>query len=152
MKLAAKSGDAVELVVLRYEFPDMNEDRWDSNWLVVSGRVSLAGKTWRFTDPCFTTFELAELAEWFDAIAKRRDVAPEFEFTEPNVVFAYSATPQPTLRVRFAHESAPPWVKNEKDRLDGVTIEFPLSNLDIAAITAEVRAILIEYPIRGGAA
>jgi hypothetical protein len=152
MKLRTESGTSFELVVLRYEFPDVTEDRWDSNWLVVSGKVTTDGQSWRFTDPCVTTFELSELADWLDNLAGTAAEPSDCAFTEPNLTFSYSPAPIPRIVVRFAHESAPPWLNEGDARLAGMTIDFPLAALDVAAVAQDLRNILLEYPIRGGAA
>jgi hypothetical protein len=150
MRLDVGNGNSFELAALRYEYPDITEDRWDSNWLVVSGRVTRGEDTWRFVDPCVTTFELAELADWLDHLSWHD--APDFEFTEPSLVFSYSVRPAPRLRVRFAHECAPPWLKTHQDRIEGLTLEFPVSGRDAADLATSVRSILSDFPIRGGAA
>jgi hypothetical protein len=56
------------------------------------------------------------------------------------------------LRVRFAHESAPPWLKGPEQRAAGVSLDFPLTDGLAREVAAEIRNALIEYPIRGGAA
>ena len=146
MRLRAASGNSFELLVLRYEFPDVTEDRWDANWLVVSGKITTAENGWRFVHPCVTTFELADLAEWLETLGSDGD---QYAFTEPNLLFTYSTEPAPVLRVRFAHESAPPWVQGEPPDL---TLDFPLDETDVRAAASDLRDALIEYPIRGGAA
>lgn len=152
MRLKADSGNALELVILRYQFPDVHEDRWDSNWLVVSGKVTMDGQSWRFTDPAVTTFELADLADWLRAIALGANTFAEFEFTEPNLAFFLTKQPVPTLRVRFAHESAPPWLTGHEQRMSGVLVDFPLEEADVTVAAKELRDALNDFPIRGGAA
>ena len=152
MRLKAASGNTFELLILRYEFPDITEDRWDSNWLVVSGKVATADNTWGFIEPCVTTFELADFAEWLEELGRDGEDVAECAFTEPNLEFFYSSTPCPVLRVRFAHESAPPWLKETSQRAAGMTLDFPISHAIARDAAAELRNALIEYPIRGGAA
>jgi hypothetical protein len=152
MRLTADSGNAFELLILRYEFPDITEDRWDSNWLVVSGKVTIGDKTWHFIEPCVTTFELADLADWLETLGDGAEDLADCSFTEPNLAFLYSRKPFPVLRVRFTRESAPPWLKGPEQRAVGVTVSFPLTDGVAQEVAAEIRNALIEYPIRGGAA
>jgi hypothetical protein len=152
MKLKGDSGNAFELIILRYQFPDVHEDRWDSNWLEVSGKVTTGEQSWRFSDPAVTTFELADLADWLEAVALGDAHDDEFEFTEPNLAFFVVRTPAPTLRVRFAHESAPPWIEAHDERMAGVLVDFPLAETDLALAANDLRNALIEFPMRGGAA
>ena len=151
MKITSASGDEFQLVIVRYQFPDVHEDRWDSNWLIVNGTVSARGEKWRFTDPCVTTFELADLADWLDELARDGDQPSGFEFTEPNLKFTYTPWPQRAVQLTFAHESAPPAL-SEVERRTGVTVEFPMSGSQAAALALEIRRALTDYPIRGGAA
>jgi hypothetical protein len=152
MKLLTGSGIAFELVVLRYEYPDITEDRWDSNWLVVSGKVTTPNESWRFVDACVTTFELADLADWLDSLNNGTPHSAACTFAEPNLEFWYSTLPERLLRIRFAHESAPPSLTESKERAAGVSLEFPLGEIDAEGAVADLRNVLIEFPIRGGAA
>ena len=152
MKLQGENGNAFELAVLRYEHPDFTEDFWDANWLVVKGSVSATEGSWHFLDPCATTFELAGLARWLDTIASKAFEPSEYMFAEPNLVFSCSNEPQPSVTVRFSHESAPGWIWGAEERIVGVALDFPISPETARQAAAELRIILEEFPIRGGAA
>ena len=152
MRLKSQSGDSFELLILRYQFPDVHEDRWDSNWLVLSGKVATRdGQTWHFTEPAATSFELADLVVWLREVALRENSDDQFEFTEPNLAFSVSSTPAATLRVKFSHDSAPPWL-TEHERFAGVVVDFPLEETDLAVAADELRDALNDFPTRGGAA
>ena len=151
MRITSASGDEFQLLIVRYQYPDVHEDRWDSNWLIVNGSVSAGDEKWRFTDPCVTTFELADLADWLDELATDGSQPSAFEFTEPNLKFTYTPWPQRAVQLTFAHDSAPS-TRSEVERRNGVTVEFPLSGSQAAALATEIRQALTDYPIRGGAA
>ena len=152
MKLKDSSGNEFQLVIVRYQYPDVHEDRWDSNWLIVSGSVvTSAGEKWTFTEPCVTTFELADFADWLDGLSENGRAPSDFEFTEPNVKFAYTPWPQRTLHVTLSHASAPESIP-ERDRVSGVTLPFPLPEGAATALAVEIRDALADFPIRGGAA
>ena len=152
MRLADHSGNEFQLVILSYQHPDVHEDRWDSNWLLVSGTVTTAaGQKWKFSAPCVTTFELAELADWFDELSADGRAPGQFDFTEPHVRFAYVPWPKRTLQLTFTGEGAPPAVSaHEKEA--GVTLEFPLSEADAKDLAGQIRDALADFPTRGGAA
>ena len=152
MKLRARSGNAFEAVMLGYEHPNVTEDWWDSNWLIVNGKVATPDTSWRFVEPCVTTFELAGLAEWLQAVRDGTPPSPEYAFAEPNLLFSWSPLPAPVLRVRFAHASAPSEGADDLQRARGVTLEFPIAELNVDEIVGDLRNALIDYPIRGGAA
>ena len=151
MKITSPSGDEFQLVVVGYQHPDLHEDRWDSNWLLVNGSVTAAGEKWAFTDPCVTTFELADFAAWFDELADDGTQPSSFAFTEPNLKFTFTPWPHPAVQLTLTQESAPPSLP-DPDRARGVTVEFPMPPSKTVALAAEIRRILMDYPIRGGAA
>jgi hypothetical protein len=152
VRLADHAGNEFQLVILSYQHPDVHEDRWDSNWLLVSGTVATAaGHKWTFSAPCVTTFELAELADWFDELSADGRAPGQFDFTEPHVRFAYVPWPKRTLQLTLTGEVAPPAVAaHEKEA--GVTLEFPLSEGDAKEFAGEIRDALADFPVRGGAA
>jgi hypothetical protein len=152
MKLRTESGEAFELGVVGYEHADITEGLWESNWLVVSGMVRTGEDSWRFVHPSVTTFELAELADWLETVGTAAMQSTTCEFAEPNLRFSFSASPRPVLRIRFAHESAPPRIKDTDAKVDGVVMEMPLAEVDAPAAAADLRKALADYPIRGGAA
>jgi hypothetical protein len=151
MRITSSSGDAFQLVIVRYQHPDVGEDRWDSNWLIVNGTVAAGPETWGFIEPCVTTFELADFADWLDELAQEGSEPSSFEFAEPNLKFSYSPWPRRALQLTLAHESAPPSM-SEVERRTGVTVEFEMPKVQAEGLAAEIRGALMDYPIRGGAA
>lgn len=152
MKLRDSSGNEFRLVILRYQHPDLHEDQWDSNWLVVTGDVAASnGQRWRFSEPCVTTFELENLAEWLDGLAADGRAPSDFAFTEPNLKFAYTPWPQRALQLTLSRESAPP-TATDVERQSGVTLEFRLPEGEAAALAMQIRTALSDFPVRGGAA
>ena len=151
MKLEAATGAALQLAIQSYQFPDVREDRWESNWVVIRGTVENAEQQWRFEEPCLTTFELEELADWLEKIGQGSVDLDQLAFTEPNLKFSYSVYPEPALHVRFANGSAPPWL-TELERRSGVTVIFPASPETLHSAAAALRDMLNDFPIRGGAA
>ena len=126
-------GPVVTLRPRGYQFPGVVSGQprdWDANWLIIDGRVSAAdGRSWRFSDPCLTTWEAAELSGWLRAVAagvvapvaldQELDVldgsGPEereglLTFVEPTIAFSL-AGPAPDgveLRVHLSPEVRPP--------------------------------------------
>ncbi|MFI4936084.1 MAG: hypothetical protein ACHP7N_15835 [Caulobacterales bacterium] len=137
---------SLRLSVLRYQYPEIEDDEWDSNWLVVEGRVSLNGKEWRFCDPCMTTLEAMQLADWLDALSQGTAERDYAAFTEPNLQF--DRTSASNIRVSFALESAPPWAKPGDDWTKHGFEVFIGPGLAVAA--QQLRRQLARYPMRGG--
>ena len=151
VRLEDSSGNEFQLVILSYQHPDVHEDRWDSNWLVVNGTVATAaGQKWRFSAPCVTTFELADLADWLDELSRNGRSPEQFEFAEPDVKFGYVPWPTRTLLLTLSGAGAAQAPAGEA--AEGVTLEFPLSGADASALASQIRDALSDFPIRGGAA
>jgi hypothetical protein len=89
---------------------------WDANWLQVAGDVRDGDLAWQFEDPCMTTREARELADWLRRISLGQ-IEPDGQsgggvlgFLEPNVHFelrARTAT-EATVVAFFSQESSPP--------------------------------------------
>lgn len=133
------------LLILRYQFPNIHDDEWDSNWLVVQGRVCLDSKEWVFRDPCLTTFEAARLADWLGAIARGEKENDLCCFIEPNLQFDRQANN--TVRISFALEAAPPWAA--KDDFDTTyDFEVPIGP-ELTMAARSLRQQLSRFPRRG---
>lgn len=157
MRLQSIDGAYVELSVKGYQFGPSSEPRdWDANWLVVAGVVVLPdGAGWAFEDPCMTTWEIRELANWLREVrdghvepsAWDSDEERLLVFTEPNVAFSLAARSEDVaaVRVHLSLESVPP--SGEQELFDYfVPLDVPVAALSEAlhAWEAEVRA----FPVR----
>ena len=142
-------GDRLELSlgVLSYQFPD-SIDYWDGNWLVIDGSVIHPSGPWNFREACLTSFELQQLAEWFDGVERGHPDRDGGYFTEPCLGFSYVASPDPAIAVLLAHECAPPWITDHDDRLGGIRLHFPLSANQPRLLAAAVRDLLVQFPVR----
>ena len=74
-----------ELNIVGYQFPDIKNDEFDSNWLMTNIKVKGLNKPWEATDPMLLTFEVEKLVKWFEDILNNRENTIEIYFTEPNV-------------------------------------------------------------------
>jgi hypothetical protein len=144
MRLAGRDA-RFELRIAGYQFPGDATSDYDSNWLVVEGSVRHLRGKWRFRDPCLLTYEVARLAGWLEAVAAGTEPEPWCGFIEPNLSFEVAgAGLGRMLRVSFALEARPRWAGADED----VSVEFPLSTLDLGPAVASLRAQLREYPQR----
>lgn len=134
------------LSIVQYQFPQIKEDEWDSNWLIIDGHVCIEGKEWRFTDPCLTTFEAMRLADWLDAQAKGNSEKAFCAFTEPNLEFERLS--DSVIRVGFSHESSPPWAMQKYGEPEYGFDVLVGPGLSIAG--ERLRLQLTRFPVRGG--
>lgn len=144
MSLQSQDG-WLRISIMRYQFPKIDNDEWDSNWLVIEGHASIGGRVWRFNDPCLTTFEIMRFADWLDAQASGIADQAHCAFTEPNLEFERQS--DRTIRVRFSHESAPPWAKPHLGEIE-YGFDIPVGpGLSVAA--QQLRRQLARFPVRG---
>lgn len=135
---------SLRIGVERYQFPDIVDDEWDSNWLIVSGEADLDGRSWSFREPCLTTFEVEHLADWLDRVVAGQAAQPICGFTEPNLEFERISAE--AVRITFWLEALPHWAKPDSD-LGDIGFEVPIS--DALSTTATcLRSILSRFPIR----
>lgn len=135
---------ALRLEVEGYQFPDVHNDEWDSNWLVITGDAVLDGRSWRFRDPCLTTFELQRLADWLDQVAAGTAEQNFCGFTEPNLDF--ERVSDASIRIGLSLEALPPWANRDGDFGD-VGFEVSVgSQLNVAATS--LRRFLRQFPVR----
>lgn len=133
---------AFELRIAGYEFPDNTTDSVD--WLVIEGFVRHPRGTWQFRHPSLLTSEAARLADWLEAVAAGTEPEPWCAFIEPNLSFEVAGEgPARVLRVSFAAESRPLWVKT-----GSAQVEFPVAELDLVSVVASLRQQLQRWPER----
>ena len=148
MLIIASDNSKFSLNAVGYQFPTTELDGWDSEWLVVSGRVECPDGTWTFRDPCLTTFELSSLADWLatrNAPGARRRI----EFTEPNLSFSHnSLAGGDVLELSFAYESSPPWLTEDERLGDGYTLQIPFHCIDFIEASKSVEGLCQMFPER----
>ena len=138
-----------ELRFASYQFPRIDYDMWDANWLFVSIRVDCPAAKWTRMDPCLTTIEARELADWLAAHASNGNAAPFLGFLEPNLAFRVVQRDASVcrLRVYFAAECHPPRIP-QSDRGDGFFISIQLSIDDLRRAAIQLRQDLLLFPVR----
>ena len=131
-----------QLQITNYQFPGIEKDEWDSNWLIVEGSVRLSDREWHFREPCLTTFEVDDLASWLEGCVQGKDVKTCCAFTEPNIYF--DLVDAQHIRVGFANECAPPWASR------GTAHQFDvLIGPDVLKAASSLRLQLKKFPLRG---
>ena len=144
MKLEGPHG-TFELSIVTYQFPQIDTEYWDANWLIVEGKVGLHGRSWTFRDPCLMTDEAERLAHWLADCASGVAEKEYCGFTEPNLQF--DRTSLSSIRIGFALESAPPWATPGDD---WTKHGFEVTIGPQLAIAAEqLRSQLAAFPVRG---
>ena len=146
MRLSGSDGTLFEMSVAGYQFPDVEDEEYDSNWLLISVHVVQSKGGWASTGPCLLTDELETIANWFDGMAQGSNVESEQHFIEPNLLFRLISQ-QPKERALAIHLVLDSWVRSETAPRELVLL-FPLSEIDPAQAAEELRGELVQYPQR----
>jgi lactoylglutathione lyase len=148
MVLAAPDGMTVRLSIVGYQYPASTRD--SLNWLMIKGEISHPSGAWAFLDPALETDEVELLCDWLERVAAAPDVGQSSAaFTEPNLAFEHRIDgASPSIVLRVAYESAPPWCSDQQARLVGVELAFPLATNDLTVCSARLRAQLARFPSR----
>ena len=152
LRFSNKAGEFFQLRIHGYEFPDEEEDKWDSNWLEIEISAKHKDGEWTVIHPCLRTNEVEKLARWLISLDQTQDrPEPLLDFMEPNLVFNLVDTPNgPAIRVYFELEVRPPWspaISPQKAMAD-LWIDFPLEDVDLKSAVRSLREQLVQYPER----
>ena len=150
MNLKAPNGSSFRLKLVGYQYPEITNDEFDSNWLNVRIDVTLPMGSWSATAPALLAQEVQLLADWLDYVAARTQNEDETGFTEPNLWFKIirHANENRILRVHFEIEYRPPWARSHVFGIDEYFAEFALSDADLHQAATSLRTQLAQYPPR----
>lgn len=149
MKLSSRRGQRFDIRIRGYQFPHMETEDYDSNWLMISGDVVHPRGAWRFSDPCLLTYEAEGLASWLEMLANSEPLPTTCGFIEPNLEFRAVARGQHgILQVHFNLEARPDWASSSAAREQELWVEFPFDELDLRALGREWRKELEAFPQR----
>lgn len=160
MNLLATDGTRFSLSITGYQFPGNTGSGpydWDANWLNVAGDLRLPdGRRHSFVDPCLTTWEARQLADWLSPVAAGMAVpakdegGPDLTFTEPCVAFslAVSSTGDLVLRVYLSLEAEPPFVVAGQRGMFENYIPLATNHAAVLRAATELTSELSAFPVR----
>jgi hypothetical protein len=107
MKLEGLNGELFELDIIGHEY-------LEPSWLMVALHVvHRTLGTWQAIDPCLQTFEVEQLAQWLENVAKGIESENHLYFLEPNLEFELVGKEENrSIRVYLKLEARPEWAKN----------------------------------------
>jgi hypothetical protein len=149
MKLIGANDQAFELRILGYEFPEIEDDKYDSNWLIIEVEVNHPKGSWIARDASLLTYEVDRLGRWLENIANNQQVNPLQSFMEPNLEFIFISpeSPSKVLRIYFELELRPSWAPYTGIMQD-LWVEFQVSKLDLQQAALSLWEQLSKYPQR----
>ncbi|WP_461787758.1 WapI family immunity protein [Pedobacter sp.] len=141
-------GQTVELKIINYQYPDINDGDWDGNWLNIYLNVKSKVGHWQTVDPSLTTWDVQRLINWFDTLSK--NLGPEdtdISFTEPNLSFEVLNdfnSDKTTVRIKFDLESRPQSAKDDKEYF----VDLIADSNELKRLSTELKNELEKYPER----
>jgi hypothetical protein len=149
MNLHNKSGNEFRLQIVGYQFPNIVDRYWDSNWLNVRVSSANSASSWSLEDSCFLTFEIESLATWLEKLVLDKTSTPHISFTEPSPQFRIikHQTGKYLLRVDLGYifrKKMPDIFRERKT----IHLYFPLDQIDLLNQSHLLREQLKKYPQR----
>lgn len=149
MRLSNNEESVFELRIKGYEFPEIHNHMYDSNWLIVEISVSHPKGEWTSHDPCLLTWELEKLINWFDAVAQNETTQVVIKFIEPHLEFhVVNDDGTRILRIYFEAGFRPAWAALDNGIMHDVWLDFPLSEVNLESSIRSLRKQLSKYPQR----
>jgi hypothetical protein len=149
MLLVGSNGTRFELEIVGYQFPELEDDPWDANWLMIRIAVVSADGAWTSTDPSLLTSDVEGLALWLDAVSEFRATYQRVQFLEPNLAFELqSESPRGlAVRVLFEQESRPPWARPDPPS-SAFFVDLALPHEAVREAAEALRLQLVAFPPR----
>jgi len=149
MILTSGKDEEFEMTVAGYEFPHLEHEPFDADWLDVHVNVIHSRGAWSKNYPCVLTWELAGLAEWLESIAETNPPYSERRFMEPELRFEWFGEGMNTLRVHLHYSLRPSWSpyhgpNEEKD----LYVQFTLTPDNLSQATTSLRGEIKQFPVR----
>ena len=149
MNLRNRKGNEFRLHIVGYQFPDILDSYWDSNWLKVRVCGANSVSSWDVEDSCLVTFEVESLAAWLEKLVVDKTSSPHISFTEPSPRFRVikHKTGNYLLRVDLGYifRKKMPDVFGEKKTIH---LYFPINEIDLSHQAHLLREQLKKYPQR----
>jgi len=141
------NNQTVEFRITKYQFPEITNCEYDSNWLLIYLNVKSDCGNWETVDPSLLTRDVKNIIEWFEKLSS--DIQTDTDslvFLEPNLEFELKRKNIETkqIRITFDLESRPPNAKDDEE----FYVDCEFNNAELKQISIELTKELEEYPER----
>ena len=160
MLLQGRDGSEFELGLIEDRLPEIQDGFGDAGMVTLSFRVATPDESWEETSPCLNTFEIENLAEWLESVARPVDAldttgdAAELDLLEPELNFTIvrDLGSEVVLRVGFHLEDRPEefQVDTQTDEAQHVDLRVSRKHLRIAAAQLREDIESLGRPHAGG--
>jgi hypothetical protein len=141
MLLRGENDHEFELGLVHDQFPEQQDGFSDSAFVTVGFRVATPEQSWEETAPVMNLFELKNLLEWLQAIARGQsgEIA-EVELLEPNLRFAIvkDSGEHVTIRISFHLEDRPEQYVIDAPTDEASHVDFRLARDQVSIAAAEL--------------
>ena len=144
---SAETQTEFEFRVVGYQFPEVTDEDYDANWLLVSINVRSPGGSWSKTDPCLLTWEGHWFANWLADIMAGREEEKTMSFLDSNLFFEVEGRGQHQvkLKIELSDELLPTDAKPGEKRF---TVSLVISLADLRAAVADWCWEMRLFPMR----
>ncbi|PTX62964.1 hypothetical protein C8N46_102365 [Kordia periserrulae] len=137
----------VEFRITNYQFPEITDCKYDSNWLLVYLKVKSDCGNWETVAPSLLTRDLKEIIEWFEKLSNDIETdSDSLVFIEPNLEFELikNQSDLKTVRIKFDLESRPKSADDEKEYF----VDCEMDNAELKKVAEELIMESKSFPER----
>jgi hypothetical protein len=157
----AETARFVRLEPVSYQFPDLIDVEYDSDWLIIRGRARSDDEEWTFQDPSLLVDEALQFGSWMRNAAggsapllvpdEDGHTWPTTQTIEPNLGFGVVSygSDSVTVRAFLWLESAPPSTWDGRMKTDmGFFIDLTMAQESLSSAADDWDAALSKFPKR----
>jgi len=148
MILKGVNNQTVELKIINYQFPEITNCKYDSNWLLVDLKVNSGCGNWQTLDPSLLVQDIKNIIQWLENLLNNIDInGDSLAFIEPNLEFKLIKQESflKTVRLIFNSEFAPQQTNDEMEYY----VDCQLNPAELKKIIEELKNELQAFPERG---
>jgi hypothetical protein len=143
MQFGTAGLDQFTLTALGYQFPSAVE-KYDANWLMMRLAVDSKLGRWEKAAPCLLTWEIAQLADWFAALAQGA-VHHAPPLVESVIAFEVLRPTTPLLLQVHCGDTLHPAGLRQSFK---IVFDYVLSAADLNDCAVDLRKMLETFPVR----
>jgi hypothetical protein len=150
MEFNSSNGISFKLKIEGYQYPELLNEYWDSNWLHINIAINHPKGNWMATDPSLTTFEIKRLSKWLEDVYHQTNKISSCGFTEPYIEFEIikNKRSQNFLRIYLERMYLPTWGTSKGIGFKSFWIEFPLDEINLLDASKDLNLELESFPQR----
>ena len=141
------NNQTVEFKITNYQFPEISDCEYDSNWLLVYLKVKSEYGNWETIDPSLLVKDLKDIIEWFEQLSNDIETdSDSLVFMEPNLEFELikNQSDLKTVRIIFDLESRPQNANDNKEYY----VDCEMDNAELKKVAKELTKELESFPER----